>query len=181
MVKIREVTDEKTGEKSLKVDKRTLSKIDNPPHLKHLRYSRQLPPTCNGCPFRPQEEGGNDICKVYKKDSVCVIRTDIAKMFDKFGERNQDKLVDLMEAEFISNYEVLRFFEEMENMGGALDPEVTKRMNAVTNLGKAISEIKTKTQTIEITEKKTLTDDQREEIARTIKLTKEMFSDSNEF
>lgn len=174
MVKLRETTDEKTGVKTLEVDKRTESKLANPPRVKHLRYSRHLPAKCNECPFRPQELGGNGVCTVYKEDSVCIIRNDIRKMFEKFDERNEIKIVDLMEAEFQSNYEVLRFFEEMENMSSALDPEVTRRMNAVTNLGKAISEIKSKIQTIEVTEKKTLTDDQRQEIARTIKITKEV-------
>lgn len=177
MVKLREVTDLKTGEKSLEIDKRTESKLINPPNRKTLRYSRHLPVKCNDCPFRPQEEGGNGLCNKYEKDAVCVIRNDIGKLFERFAERNEDKLVNLMEAEFISNYEVLRFFEEMENMSGALDPEVTKRMNAVTNLGKAINEIKTKTQSIEVTEKKTLTEDQKSEIARTVKLTKDMFDE----
>lgn len=176
MVELREKTDPKTGEKELVVDKRTVSKVGKkPPRYKTLRYSRHLPVKCNGCPFAPESEGGNGVCDKWVEDSVCVIRRDIKKMFQKFNERNEGKLVALMEAEFQSNYETLRFFEEMENAGGKLDPEVTKRMNAVTNLGKAITEIKSRTESIEVTEKKTLTDDQKQEISRTLKLTKEMF------
>lgn len=179
MVKLIEKEDKITHEKTLAIDKRTESKAHNPPRVKHLRYSRHLPVKCNGCPFAPMEDGGNGVCTKYKKDAVCVIRTDIAKMFKKFDERDEVKLINLMEAEFSSNYETLRFFEEMENASGALDPEVTKRINAITNLGKAISEIKTKSDSIEISEKKTLTDDQTVEIARTLKMDKEMFK--NEF
>lgn len=175
MVELREKVDLKTGDKELVIDKRTESKAIKPPAVKHLRYSRHLPIKCDGCPFAPMEEGGNGVCSKYEKGAVCVIRKDIRRMFKKFNERNEGRLVNLMEAEFNSNYEVLRFFEEMENAGGKLDPEVTKRMNAVTKLGQAISDIKSKTQSIEITEKKTLTEDQRQEIARTIKLTKDMF------
>ena len=177
MVKLREKTDVKTGEKELVIDKRTESKKFTAPRAKHLRYSRHLPIKCNNCPFAPMEEGGNGVCSKWEKDAVCIIRKDIKRMFEKFNERNENRLVGLMEAEFQSNYEVLRFFEEMENAGGKLDPEVTKRMNAVTNLGKAITEIKSRTQSIEVTEKRTLTADQKEEIARTMKITKAVFED----
>ncbi len=177
MVVIREVKNKKTGEKLLAIDKRTISKVANPPRVKHLKYSRHLPSTCNNCPYRPQEQGGNGICTVYEKDAVCVIRKDIAKMFEKFSERNEIKLVDLMEAEFVSDYEAMRFYKEMENAGGKLDGEVTRRMNAITNLGKAITDIKSRTVSVEVTEKKTLTDDQRQEIARTIKFTKDVIED----
>ena len=37
MVEFREVKDEKTGEKSLEIDKRTLPKINNPPNYP-LKY-----------------------------------------------------------------------------------------------------------------------------------------------
>lgn len=180
MVELREVKDQKTGDTSLEVDKRTLPKVNNPPRVKHLRYSRHLPVNCDSCPFRPQEEGGNGICDKYVKKGVCVIRADIRKMFEKFDERDEAKLTNLMEAEFVDDYEVMRFFKEIEKMSGALDPEVTRRMNAITNLGKVLGEIKTKTQSIEVTEKKTLTEDQKTEIARTIKLSKDMF-DKDEF
>ena len=117
MVEFVEKKDEKTGKKELVIDKRTESKLDKPPHVKHLRYSRHLPVSCNNCPFRPQEEGGNGICDKYVADGVCVIRADIRKMFNKFEERNQDKLTDLMEAEFVDDYEMMRFFKEIEVNG----------------------------------------------------------------
>lgn len=78
-----------------------------------------------------------------------------------------------MESEFLDNYEKLKFFELMEDKNTELNPEVTKRMNSLTNLGKVINEIKQKRSTVEVTEKKTLSKDQIHEIARTVKLTKE--------
>jgi len=177
MVKLIEKKDLKTGEKELVIDKRTLPKTNNPPHLKDLRYARNLPAECNNCPYRAEEEGGNGICKKYEKDALCVIRKDIAKMIDTFSERNSLKIVDLMEAEFLNNFELIQFFETMENMRSELDPEVTKRINTLTNLGKVINEIKTKRQSVEITQKETLSDDMKHEIARTIKLTSDVFKD----
>ena len=78
MVKIIEKKDEITGKKELVIDKRTLPK-KIPANFKNLNYARNLPPECNGCPYRPQELGGNGICPKFKADSLCVIRKDIAK------------------------------------------------------------------------------------------------------
>jgi len=168
MVKLIEKRDDKTGKVELKIDKRTLPK-KIPHNVKDLNYARDLPPECNTCPFRPIEEGGNGLCPKYKKDSLCVIRKDIAKLVDKYGGRT----LDLMEVEFHNNFEKLMFFEAMEDHKGELNPEITKRMNAISNLGKIINEIKTKRETVEITEKKTLSEGQIHEIARTLKLTKD--------
>jgi len=168
MVKLIEKKDMITGEKELVIDKRTLPK-KVPSNVKNLNYARNLPPECNTCQFRPQEEGGNGICTKYEKDALCIIRKDIAKLVDSTGGRT----LDLMEAEFHNNFEKLVFFESMEDQHGELNPEVTKRINSLSNLGKIINEIKTKRETVEVTEKKTLSDDQKEEIARTIKLSKE--------
>ncbi len=63
-------------------------------------------------------------------------------------------------------------------MKGELNPEVTKRINSLNNLGKVINEIKAKRDTIEVTEKKTFSQDQLHEIARTLKLTKEDINES---
>lgn len=177
MVKLVERKDKKTGEVTLAVDKRTLPKTNNPPNLKDLRYARNLPAECNNCPYRSQEEGGNGICKKYEKDALCVIRKDISKMIDEFSERNSLKVVDLMEAEFQNNFELLQFFEQMENQKSELDPEVTRRINSLTNLGKVINEIKTKKQTIEVTQKETLSEDLKHQIANTLKLTREFIDE----
>lgn len=173
MVKLIKKTDIKTGEKELVVDKRTLPK-KKPHNVKGLKYARDLPPECNKCPFRPEEEGGNGICDKYVADSLCVIRKDIAKLIDQAGGRT----LELMESEFLDNYEKLKFFELMEDKNTELNPEVTKRMNSLTNLGKVINEIKQKRSTVEVTEKKTLSKDQIHEIARTVKLTKEDLDES---
>ena len=173
MVDLIEKTDLKTGEKELVIDKRTVP--HKPTNIKDLRYARNLPPECNGCPFRPESEGGNGVCTKYKKDSLCVIRKDIAKLIDKVGGTT----LELMEAEFHNNFEKLLFFETLEDQKGELNPEITKRINSLTNLGKVINEIKTKRETVEVTEKKTLSQDQIHEIARTVKLTKESLEDES--
>jgi len=169
------VSDLKTGEKSLVVDKRTLPKTKNPPNVKTLRYSRVLPPECDMCPYRSEEEGGNGICKKYEKGSVCVIRKDFAKLVDKFdGERDSDKVLSFMQAEFENNFESLAFFEQMENMSGALDPEVTKRISSLNNLGKTLHEMRTRRESMKITQTETLSDDMVQQITKTLDLTKEV-------
>jgi len=173
MVKLIKKKDLKTGIVNLEIDKRTLPQ-KKPKNVKDLNYARNLPPECNGCPFRPIEEGGNGICTEYKKDSLCVIRKDIAKLVDHYGGRT----LDLMEVEFHNNFEKLMFFEKLEDYKGELNPEVTKRINSLNNLGKVINEIKTKRETVEVTEKHTLSQDEIHEIARTVKLTKEIFDES---
>lgn len=176
--KTRVVTDLKTGEKSLKLDKRTISKVNNPPHVKTLRYSRKLPPECNMCPYRPQEEGGESEfnCTKYKKDSVCIIRKDFEKLVDKFdGMRDSDRVLAFMQSEFENNFENLMFFESMESQTGAIDPEVTKRINALNNLGKSLTEMRTKRESVEVTKSETLTDDMKREITETVKLTRDSF------
>lgn len=173
MVEFIEKVDLKTGEKELVIDKRTLPH-KKPTNAKGLKYARDLPPECNSCPFRPESEGGNSVCTVYAKDSVCIIRKDIAKVVDLAGGRT----LELMEAEFYDNYEKLKFFEQMEDMKGELNPEVTKRINAMNNSGKIINEIKAKRDTVEIKEVKTLSEGQIHEIARTLKLTKDDVDES---
>lgn len=173
-MEFRTVTDEKTGEKSLEIDKRTLPKTADPPHVKTLRYSRVLPPECNQCPYRPDTLGGNGICSKFQEDAVCVIRSDFAKLIDKFdGERNADKVLNFLQAEYENNFEKLAFFEQMEDMSGKLDPEVTKRMNAMSNMAKILNEMRTKRESVEITKTETLSDDMKHQIAQTIKFTRE--------
>lgn len=175
----RVVKDKKTGDKSLVIDKRTLPKTDNPPNVKDLRYSRVLPPECNMCPYRSEEAGGNGICSKYKKDSLCVIRKDIAKIVDRFdGERNSDRVISFLQAAYENNFEKLTFFEQMEDMSGSLDPEVTKRINAMTNMGKILNEIRTKRESIEVTKTETLSDDMKHQIAQTIKITRDKQDES---
>lgn len=171
-IKFIEKLDEKTGGKELVIDKRTLPK-KVPHNIKSLNFARNLPPECNICPFRPQEVGGNGICDKYEKDALCIIRKDIAKLIDEHGGRT----LDLMEVEFHNNFEKLAFFESMEDKSGAINPEVTKRINSLTNLGKVINEIKTKRETVEVTQTETLSDDMKHEIAKTVKLTKEFLDE----
>lgn len=157
----------------LVIDKRTVSNKNNKRRAKSLKYARNLPAHCNECPFRPDNIGGNGVCDKYKIDSVCVVRKDISKVVDKFNERNEGKILAMMESEYTDNFEKLVFFQAMENAGGELNPEVTKRISAMTNLGKVISEIKTKKETIEIKETKTISKNKREEIARMLSITQE--------
>lgn len=161
----------------LKVDGRTLPKTNNPPNVKHLRYSRKLPLKCDDCPYRAKQDGGNGICSVYKEGSLCIIRKDIRKEVQKYSTRSPDQILPLMQEEFESNYEKLKFFETLENMQSVLDPEVTKRINAMGKLGQIIQEMKTKKQSVEIEHKKVLSDDKKDQIAQqvieTIKLSQE--------
>lgn len=178
MVKTRIIEDLKTGEKTLVVDKRTLPKTLNPPRVKDLRYARNLPPECNLCPYRSIEEGGNGICTKYKKDSVCLIRKDIANLVDKFdGERNSERVLSFLQAEYENNFEKLQFFEQMEDMTGTLDPEVTKRMNAMSNMGKILNEIRTRRESVEINQTETLSDDMKHQIAQQIKISRDVKKD----
>jgi len=176
MVKLRE---RKVDGKPVKlfIDKRTIPNKDAKRRVKHLRYARNLPAQCNKCPYRSVEDGGNGLCEKYERDSVCIIRKDIAKAVDKFNERNEGKILAMMESQFADNFEKLEFHQVMENAGGELNPEVTRRINSMTNLGKIISEIKTKKETIEIKETKTISKNKREEIARMISIIQESSED----
>ncbi len=173
MVELIKKVDKKTGDTELVVDKRTLPKKNNPPNVKSLKYARNLPVMCDDCPYRAKEAGGNGLCSKYKADSACLIRKDIAALVDKFNERDSSKIVNLMEAEYHNNFEKLMFFQSLEDMSNTLNPEVTKRINAMTNLGKIINEIKTKRESIEVTKTETLSDDMKTQIAQTIKIEKE--------
>lgn len=161
----------KDGQKPvLDVDKRTLSKTIKPPNVKHLRYSRKLPVKCDVCPYRGKEAGGNGICTVYEKGALCKIRSDIRRAVEKYSTRNPDQILPLLQEDFEANYEKLKFFGSLENMSTALDPEVTKRMNAVNNLAKTINELKTKKSTIELEQRQTLSDSKKDEIAKIVRI-----------
>lgn len=169
--------DEKTGIKTLEIDKRTISKVNKPPHVKTLRYSRILPPECNMCPYRPEEAGGSSEfdCTKYKKDATCIIRADFAKLVDKFdGERNADKVLLLLQAEFENNFEKLAFFEQIEDMSGTLDPEVTRRQNSMTSMAKALNEMRTKRESLTITQTETLSDDMIKQVTKVLDLKQEV-------
>jgi hypothetical protein len=160
----------------LAVDGRTTPRA---PNLKHLRYSRKLPMVCNDCPYRPKSEGGSiGLCISYEKDSVCKIRADTRKIIEKYSVSNSSQILPLLEEEFEANFEKLKFFEAIETMTNKLDPEVTKRQNALAGLGKLISDMKTKKNTMTITETKTITEDQKTEIARMISLSQETKDDT---
>jgi len=160
----------------LVIDKRTLPNPKNTRRTKSLKYARNLPSHCNECPYRSTDVGGNGVCEKYEADSVCVIRKDIAKAVDVFNERNEGKILAMMESEFTDNFEKLVFFQTMESAGNELNPEVTKRISAMTNLGKVISEIKTKKETIQIKETR-ISKGKIEEIGQMISVTSESSPD----
>lgn len=163
-------------EVELVIDKRTLPNKNNKRRSKSLKYARNLPAKCNVCPYRSVDTGGNGICPKYKIDSVCTIRKDIAKVVDQFNERNESKILAMMESEFTDNWEHIQFYQALEKAGGELNPEVTKRLSMMTNLGKVISEIKTKKETIEIKETR-ISKGKIEEIGQMISITKESSAD----
>ena len=69
----------------------------------------------------------------------------------------------------LNNFEKLLFFQAIESMGNELNPEGTKRINAMTGLAKAYEEIKRRNSTIEIEEKVKMSDNEIFEISRIIK------------
>lgn len=152
----------------LVVDKRTLTKVDNPPNIKHLRYSRKLPMKCNDCPYRPKEESGNGICTEYEKDSMCKIRNDTKKLMELYETSNPDDILPLVKEQFKDNYVRLQLFSQFEDMSNQLDPEVTKRINAMNNLAKTITEMQSRKNTIEVEEHKSLNPEKRDEISKTV-------------
>ncbi len=160
----------------LVIDKRTVPNKNNKRRSKSLKYARNLPAKCDVCPYRSVEDGGNGICPKYKRESVCTIRKDIAKVVDQFNERNEGKILAMMESEFTDNWEHIQFYQALEKAGGELNPEVTKRMNTLTNLGKVISEIRTKKETIEVKETR-ISKGKIEEIGRMISISKESSED----
>lgn len=154
--------------------KRTL-----PPNLKHLRYSEDLPAKCDDCPYRAKEDSGNGFCTQYEKGGLCSIRADIRKVIEEYSERSAGAILPILEEEFESNYEKLKFFERIETMKGEINPEITKRIAILDKLGKTINELKTTKQTVEISETKTLTPEKREEIARVVSFTKEASNEAS--
>lgn len=145
------------------VDKRTLPhKV--PTYFKHLRFSKKLPVNCNDCPHRPKDMGGNGICTVFKADSLCIIRSDIRRQTEKYHTREEGGLLPLLEEELDSQVERLKTFGVLENMANALNPEVSKRLNSVTQLSKVINELKTKETTVSLSEKKVLSPQEKDEI-----------------
>lgn len=158
------------------IDNRTIPNVKNTRRAKSLKYARNLPAQCNSCPYRSIEDGGNGICEKYERDSVCTIRPDISKAVDKFNERNEGKILAMLESAFIDDWENLQFHETIEKMGGEINPEVTKRRNSMANLGKIISEIKTKKETIQIKETR-ISKGKIEEIGQMISVTKESSDD----
>ena len=145
------------------------NKKPNMRNIKNLRYSRKITTKCNDCPLRSIEEGGDGYCTKYKKDSLCVIKADIVKLIDQFETRDTNTIIPLMEAEYKNNFEKLLFFQTLEDMGNTLNPEVTKRINAMTNLGKAYEDIKRRNSTIEIEERQKLSDNEVTEISRIVR------------
>jgi len=155
---------EKKGE--LVVDNR---KKPNMRHIKDLRYSRKITTHCNNCPLRSINEGGDGYCTKYEKDALCVIKADIVKLVDKFETRDSNTMMPLMEAEYKNNFERMLFFQTLEDMGNELNPEVTKRLNAMTNMFKAYEDIKRRNNTIEVEERQKISDNEVTEITRIIR------------
>lgn len=159
----------------LAIDKRTLPH-DIPRNFIHLRYSRKLPVECDTCPHRSKDQGGNGICTVYKQGSLCTIRADIRKQTEKYHIREKGGLLPLLEEELDAQIEKLKVFGVLENMANALNPEISKRLNSVTQLSKIINELKSKETTVSLTEKKVLSPQERDainaEVERMISITK---------
>ena len=166
----------KDGTKTLSIDKRTESKVKNPPNIKSLKFARNLPVECNGCPYASEEQGGNGKCPKYEQDAMCVIRKDIAKMVDKYDVgREKNIALGRMETIMENETEKIMFYQTIEQHTGELNPEVTKRMNTIINLGKVIGEITTKERSVEVTKTFELSREAHEaigkQIAQTIKIT----------
>lgn len=158
------------------IDERTIENKKNKRNVKSLKYARNLPVQCNICPYRAENDGGNGFCSKYERDAICVIRKDISKQVEKFNERNEGKILAMMESAFTDDWENLQFHEAMEQMGGIINPEVTRRRNSIANLGKIISEIKTKRETVEVKQTR-ISKGKMEEIAQMISITKESAED----
>lgn len=158
------------------IDERTVANKKNKRNVKSLKYARNLPVQCNICPYRSTDDGGNGFCEKYKRDSACTVRPDISKQVEKFNERNEGKILAMMESAFTDDWENLQFHEAMEQMGGVINPEVTKRRNSIANLGKIISEIKTKRETVEVKQTR-ISKGKMEEIAQMISVTRESAED----
>lgn len=145
------------------IDKRTLPHTI-PRNFIHLRYSRKLPVTCDTCPHRPKDQGGNGICTVYEKEALCIIRKDIRTQTEKYHTRDKGGLLPLLEEALDAEIEKIKFFGVIENMSNSLNPEVSKRINSVTQLSKVINELKSKETTVSLTEKKILTPQEKDAI-----------------
>ena len=178
MVKTRVVKQDGQEHGELIVDKRTLKK-SVPANVKHLKFARNLPIKCDDCKYRAKEDGGNGICVKYEKGSLCVIRKDVLKVVEEYESRNPDVILPLMEEEFMNNYIKLKTFEALEDMDTELNPEVTKRIGALDKLGKTINEMKTKRQSIEVEEKKVLSEGKKEEIRHLLRVSQESSNESD--
>lgn len=169
MTKLR-IEDRGKNKGELVADNRSKPNLRN---VKDLRYSRKITTKCNDCPYRAIEEGGDGFCTKYKKNALCIIKKDISKIVDKFEERDANTVLSMMEAEYRNNFEKLLFFQSIEEMGGELNPEVTKRINAMTNLSKAYQDIKLRNSTVEVEERRKITNDEVTEISRIVRQTLE--------
>lgn len=138
-------------------------------NVKNLKYSRKITTKCNDCPLRDIDEGGDGFCTKYKKDSLCIIKEDIKKLVDKFETRDVNTIMPLMEAEYKNNFERMLFFQTLEDMSNELNPEVTKRLNAMTNMFKAYEDIKRRNNTIEVEERHKISDNEVTEISRIVR------------
>lgn len=161
------------GDRHLDIDKRTISGITSINSATTLEFAKDLPVKCNDCPYRAREEMGNGICVQYEKDALCSVRKDIRQKIAEYRTRSPDQIIPLMKEEFDSNYEMLKFCEQMEKMSGKLDSETTKRINALNSLGKTLNELMTTKTTVEMSETKTLSPEKKDEIAKMIKITKQ--------
>ena len=178
MVEMRVVKEDGKEHGELRINKNTLKK-KKPANVKHLRFARDLPIRCDECKFRPKQEGGNGICSVYEKGALCAIRKDVLSLIKQYETRNPDTILPLMEEEFMNNYTKLKTFEALEDMASELSPEVTKRIGVLDKLGKTINEMKTTRSSIEIEEKKMLSEDKKEEIRHLLRVTQESSNESN--
>jgi len=140
-------------------------------NLQVLKQS-EITPYCNTCPFRAVQEGGNGVCEKYEKDAMCVIRKDIKKAVTNYNTRDPTEILELIIADFESNFEDIRFLTAIERMSGELNPEVTRRQKIHIDLARLVNELSNKRAKIEV-EEKTISDDTKTQISKIIRMEQE--------
>ena len=137
---------------------------------KHLRYMRIKPLVCNDCPYSAPEAGGNGICTEYKKDSICTVRKDLGKITKELDTRDPEHLKTKLDLLTTQLTEEVSFHMQMCQAGN-LPPtkELVAAYKASLDGIKIMNELQTKRVTSEVTETKTLSNNEITAISRTIR------------
>lgn len=117
------------------------------PHNRFVHGRRAiLPAYCNTCYYRAQEEGGNGKCAFYKKDSVCVLRTDLNKMITQYDTRKAEDLRDIADYLIKIKMEDVSMATLLARMDGNM-PDKSQRaeFNSLVQLMKLAKELSTVT------------------------------------